>query len=123
MCMPGLLAPRLTDTVTECILSDVTQASAFSPVALFFRTTMWQRWGVVQDNIHALTPYNILDTKPPYEILEIKEEFMIADDAARPYYGPVFWILFEELLPILTHFNTCVLVSDWPLCECHVIHS
>jgi len=86
-------------------------ACAFSPVALFFRSDMWMRWGVEDDSTVSLTPYTIISDRAQTRghLLAPSQDTMISDDEARPYFGPIFWVIFERVLPILTHFNTCVL--------------
>jgi hypothetical protein len=61
------------------------------------------------DLIESLTPYLYKDldgnNDPP------QSDWRDPNDTERPYYGPVFWIIFEELLPQLTYLNGLVLVS------------
>ena len=86
---------------------------------------MWMRWGVQDDYTVSLTPYTVISDEEETRghLLAPSEDAMISDDRARPYFGPIFWVIFERVLPILTHFTTCVLVSCQPPagCECLVI--
>jgi hypothetical protein len=99
-------------------LHAVMQAMAFSPVAHFFRSGAWKRWGVEYDDMESLSPYTWYRNQDPNVITYPKEadgDFRdLAKDPVRPYYGPIFWIIFEEILPDLTHFNGILLVSPAP---------